>query len=54
MSRHLEEKRTRLIKKGKCFSCKEKGHTAYVCLKKEKIAAISEGISEDNISQGKE
>ena len=51
---HLEEKQTCLIKEGRCFSCKKRGHTAYDCPKKRKIAAISEGVSEDSNSQGKE
>ena len=38
------------MKKGKCFSCKKKGHTTYNCSKKGKIAAISESISEDSNS----
>ena len=52
--RHSEEERARLMKEGRCFSCKEKGHTAYDCLRKGKIAAISEGVSEGSDSQGKE
>ena len=42
------------MKEGRCFSCKERGHTVYDCPKKVKIAAISEGIDEDSKSQGKE
>ena len=36
------------MKNGRYFSCKKKGHNAYNCPKKRKIAAISEGISEDS------
>lgn len=41
------------MKEERCFSCKEKGHIVYDCSKKGKIATISEGVSEDNNSQGK-
>ena len=41
------------MKKNRCFSYKKKDYTAYNCLKKGKIAAISKGISEDSNSQGK-
>ena len=51
---HLDEERARLMKEGRCFSCKERGHTAYDCPRKGKIAAISEGLIEDNSSQGKD
>ena len=51
---HSEKGRARLMKEGRCFSCKERGHTAYNCPKKGKIAAISEGVSEDSNSQEKE
>ena len=37
---HLDKERARLMKEGRFFSCKEKGHTVYDCLRKEKIAAI--------------
>ena len=52
--RHLEEKRAQLMKEGRCFSYKEKGHIAYECFRKGIIAAISEGDSEGSDSQGKE
>ena len=52
--RHLEEERARLMKENRCFSYKKRGHTAYDCPRKEKIIAISEGVSEDSNSQGKE
>ena len=42
------------MKEGKCFSYKERDHTAYDYSKKEKIAVILEGISEDSNSQRKE
>ena len=51
---YSDEERARLMKEGRCFSCKEKGHTAYNCPRKGKVAAISEGVSEDSDSQGKE
>ena len=51
---YLDEKQAHLMRKGRCFSCKEKGHTVYDCLRKGKIAAISEGLIEDNSSQEKE
>ncbi len=50
---HSDEERARLMKEGRCFSCKERGHTAYDCPRKVKIAAILEGVSEDSNSQGK-
>ena len=53
-TQHSDEKWARLMKKGRCFSCKERGHTIYDCPRKEKIAAISENISEDSDSQEKE
>ena len=51
---NLDEERVRLMKEGRCFSCKERGHTAYDCPSKGKIAAILKGVSEDSDSQGKE
>ena len=48
--RHLKEKRACLMKEGRCFNFKKRGHTAYDCPKKRKIAAISEGVSEDSNS----
>ena len=50
----LKEEQKRLMKKSRCFSYKERGHTAYDCPEKEKIAAILGCVSEDNNSQGKE
>lgn len=47
-SQHSKEKQVYLMKEGRCFSCKEKGHIAYECPKKEKIVAISEGVSKDS------
>ena len=52
--RHSEKERAWLMKEGRYFSCKKKDHTTYGCLKKGKIAAISEGVSEGSDSQGKE
>ncbi len=51
---HSDEERARLMKEGRCFSCKEKDHTTYDYPRKGKIAAISESISEDSDSQRKE
>ena len=51
---HLEEEQARLIKEGRCFSFKERGHTAYDYPKKRKIAAILEGVNEDSNNQEKE
>ena len=51
--RHLNEKWVQFIKEGRCFSCKEKGHTAYNCLKKGKIVAILENVRENSNNQGK-
>ena len=52
--RHLKEEWACLMKEDRYFRCKKRGHTAYNCPKKGKIAAISEGVSEDSNSQGKE
>lgn len=38
----------------KCFNYKEKGHTTYNYLKKERIAAILENVNKDNNSQEKD
>ena len=54
MPQHLDEKQIRLIKEGRCFSYKKRGYIAYHCLKKGKIIAISEGVSKDSNSKGKE
>lgn len=50
---HSKEERARLMKERRCISCEGRGHTAYDCPKKGKIAAISEGVSENSDSQGK-
>ena len=50
MPRHLEEEQACLIKEGRCFSCKKRGHIAYNCPKKGKIAAISKDVSKDSNS----
>ena len=42
------------MKEGKCFSYKKRGHMAYDYARKEKIAAISEGLSKSSDNQGKE
>ncbi len=54
MPQYLEEKQVCLMMESKYFSCKEQRHTVYDFLKKEKIAAMVEGISEDKNSQKKE
>ncbi len=51
---HSDEEQVRLMREGRCFSCKERGHTAYDCPRKGKIAALSESISKDSNSQEKE
>ena len=51
---YSEEEQARLIKKGRCFSCKEKGYNTYDYSKKKKIAAISDSVSKDSNCQGKE
>ena len=53
-SRHSKEKQAPLMKEGRCFRYKKRGHTPYNCPKKGKIAVISEGISKNSNSQGKE
>lgn len=47
---HLDEKQARLIKKKKCFSCKEREHTVYNSSRKKKIIAISEDFIKNNSS----
>ncbi len=54
MPQHSNKEQAHMIKEGKCFSCKEKHHTAYNCLRKGKIVAISESISKDSDGQRKE
>ncbi len=51
---HSDEEQARLIKEDRYFSYKERGHIAYDYPRKGKIAAISESISKDSDSQGKE
>ena len=51
---HSDEERARLMKERRSFSCKKRGHTAYDCSRKGEIVAISEGVSEDIDSHGKE
>lgn len=50
---HSEEEQARLMQKRRCFSYKKKGYTVYDYLKKGKITAILENVSEENNSQGK-
>ncbi len=47
---HSDKKQAHLMEGSRYFSCKERGHTAYNCLRKGKIAAISKRVSEDNDS----
>ena len=47
---HLEEKQTYRIKENRCFNCRKKNYTAYDCLKKDKIAVISENVSKNSNS----
>lgn len=54
MPQHSDKEQARLMKEGRCFSCKERGHTAYEYPRKGKIATISKSLIEDNSSQGKE
>lgn len=50
---HLDEQQTRLIKENGCFSSGKMGHTAYHYSRKEKIATISKGITENSNHQEK-
>lgn len=54
MPQHSDKKQVYLIKKGKCFTGKEKEHTTYECLRKNQVAAISKRVSENSNSQTKE
>ena len=45
---HLKKKQAQLMKEGRCFNCKKRGHITYNCSKKGKIAAILENVSKDN------
>ncbi len=54
MPQYSDEKQAHLMKEGKCFSCNERGHTAYDYPRKGKIASILDSISKDSNGQGKE
>ena len=48
---------SRLMKEGRCFNCKGRGHTILNCPEKAKISAITDASHVDdieNIDQGKE
>lgn len=45
---YFEEEQACLIKKNKCFSYKQKGHTAYDCPSKGKIAVILKSVSKNS------
>ena len=38
-----------LMNKGKCFNCKERGHTMLNCLEKAKVSAITNALDIDDI-----
>lgn len=50
---YLDEEQTCLIKMGRYFNCKEKGHTTCDRLRKTKIAAILDSISKNSNNQKK-
>ena len=55
--RNLDVEISQLIKEGRCFNCKERGHTMLDCPKKVNISAITDASDIDdieNIDQGKE
>ena len=52
-----DAERSRLIKEGRCFNCKGRGHTILNCLEKAKVSAITDASDIDdieNVNQGKE
>ena len=55
--RNSDAEISQLMKEGRCFNCKERGHTMLNCLKKTNISAITDASDIDNIEnidQGKE
>ena len=55
--RNLDVEISQLMKEGRCFNCKERGHTMLNCLKKANVSAITDALDIDNIKnidQGKE
>lgn len=54
ISQYSNKELVYLIKEGRYFRCKKTDHTTCDSSRKKKVAAISEGISKDNNSLGKE
>ena len=55
--RYLDAEISQLMKEGRCFNCKERGHTMLNCPKKANVSAITDASNIDNIEnidQGKE
>ena len=55
--RNSDGETSRLMKEGRCFNCKGRGHTMLNCPEKAKISAITDASDIDdieNIDQGKE
>ncbi len=57
MPRNLDTEISQLMKEGRCFNYKKKGHTMLNCLEKVKVSIITDASNIDNIDnidQGKE
>ncbi len=55
--RNLDVEISQLMKKGKCFNCKKRGHTMLNCPERAKVSIITNASDIDdieNINQGKE
>ena len=55
--RNLDAEISQLIKEGRCFNCKKRGHTMLICPKKANVSTITDALDIDNIEnidQGKE
>ena len=55
--RNLDAEISQLMKEGRCFNCKERGHTMLNCPKKANVSIITDASDIDNIEnidQGKE
>ena len=55
--RNLDAEISQLMKEGRCFNCKERGHIMLNCPKKANVSAITDASNIDdikNIDQGKE
>ena len=55
--RNSDVETSQLIKEGRCFNCKGRGHTMLNCSEKAKVSAITDASNIDNIEnidQGKE